>query len=138
MSLESTIITQAAAYAPLAALLGTPFRMYEQRLPPGSLFPAVVFFLVAGSDDYVLNRRLPTGFSRYQFTIYADLPTTARAVDDALTCFMNVFNGIGIPNLPQYPNQIVLRRASDIPRPDPPKYTRTLDVQIFSNELATA
>lgn len=138
MSLENTILTQAAVYAPLTALLGTPPRMFEQRLPPGSTFPAVVFFLVASGDTYVINRRLPTGFSRYQFTIYGDLPRDVRGVDDALTCFFNLFNGIGIAGLPQYPNQIVLRRASDVPRPDPPKYTRTLDVQIFSNELATA
>ena len=136
-ALEEKLRTKAAAYADLAALLGSsPFRWYDTQLTQGTQFPAVVVTLVASSDTYVSNGRMPTGFSRMQFTIWANDPVTARQVDDALTCFLNQANLVGINGLSIYSNQVVLTRAGMYPNTQPPKYWRTIDASIFDNELA--
>lgn len=136
MTLEAKLRTAAAAWPDLAALLGSsPFRWWDTQLNQAvNVFPAIVVLLVSSSDTYALNRRLPGGFSRVQFTIWADSGQDARAVEAELVCFLNQFNAIGVQGLQQYPNSVLNRRGSLYPRTEGPKYQRVLDVSIFDNE----
>jgi hypothetical protein len=128
--------TAAASFAGLTALLGTsPFRWWDTQLVQGSALPAVVTQLVAGSKTYTFAGRLPTGFSRVQFTIWADNPVSAANVEAQLTAFLDQFAGNGISGLVQYPNSIVMQRQSVFQETQPPKYQRITDAQIFSNDL---
>jgi hypothetical protein len=130
---------RAAAFADstLQSLLGTPlnrFRFYNRQLVQGSAFPAVVFQQISGSDSYVDAGRQATGFSRYQFTIWADNQASAQAVDAALTAFTVTFNSSGVPGLSSYPNYILLRREGLFAPTDPGKYLQTLDVSFWQND----
>jgi hypothetical protein len=132
-SLETKLRTQASAYAPLTALLGNPFRWYDSQLLQGSLYPAIVVMQVSGSPTYVQTGRLPTGFTRIQFTIWDTDSERARRVEAALESFLDQFNAIGIPGLVQYPNEIVLQRAGYFAEPAPALFQRINDAMIFSN-----
>ena len=83
---------------------------------------------------YVMDRRMPGSFSRVQFTIWDTDPQRVRQVDQAVTCFLNTFNALGLPGLVQYPNYVMNRVARLYPTPEPPRYQRILDVKIFDNE----
>ncbi len=136
MTLEADLRTQAAAFPGLTTLLGTnPFRWFDTQLPQGADMPAVVVQLVAGSKTYTLAGRLPTGFSRVQFTIWDTDAQRSRDVETQLANFLDVFNGTGIPGLVQYPNSIVLQRQALFAETQPPKYQRINDANIFSNDL---
>lgn len=136
MTLEAKLRTAAIAWADLVALLGSaPFRWFDTQLDQKvNLFPAIVVLLVSSADTYALNRRLPGGFSRVQFTIWANSGQDARAVETELVCFLNQFNALGVPGLQQYPNNVLNRRGSLFPQTDGPKFQRILDVSIFDNE----
>lgn len=130
---------RAAAFADttLKALLGIPlnrFRWYNRQLVQGSVFPAIVVRQISGSDTYVDAGRLPTGFARYQFTIWAESQESAQAVDQALTDFSVTFNSSGIPGLSSYPNYILLRREGIFAPTDPGKYLTTIDMQMWQND----
>lgn len=130
---------RAAAFADptLLALLGTPlnrFRWYDRQLVQGSALPAVVVLQVSGSDSYVDAGRLPTSFSRYQLTIWAETQASAQAVDDAITAFSSQFNSSGLANLSSYPNYILLRRQGIFAPTDPGKYLQSLDINFWQND----
>lgn len=135
-TLEAKLRTAAAADTALTALLGTtPFRWYDTQLNETvNVFPAVVVQLISSSDAYAFNRRLPGGFSRVQFTIWASSGENARSVEAELVCFLNQFNAIGVSNLPQYPNTVLNRRSGLYVETAPPMYQRIVDVSIFDNE----
>lgn len=137
-SLESRIRTAAAATPFLAALLGTsPFRFYDTRLNQGTAFPAVVMQLVSSNDQYVWSGRMPTGYSRYQFAIWDTDADRGRQVDAAITAFFTTFNGPGTQaGACWYGSQILNRRSTMFPNPEPPLFQRILDVSIFSNDQA--
>lgn len=137
MTLEAKLRTAASAWADLVALLGSsPFRWFDTQLDQKvNVFPAIVVLMVSSADTYAFNRRLPGGFSRVQFTIWADSGQDARAVETELVCFLNRFNAVGVSGLEQYPNTVLNRRGSLYPNTDGPKYQRIVDVSVFDNEL---
>jgi hypothetical protein len=135
-TLETKLRTAALLYPPLTALLGTsPFRWYDAQLREGSLFPAVTVLTISGAATYAFTGRLPTWWSRVQFTIWDTDPERGRSVEVALMNFVDQLNVIGIPGLAQYPCGVVLRRTGFFPEPSPPQYLRYIDTNIFSNEL---
>ena len=131
--------TDAAAYPALQALLGTtPFRWFADQLPQGTAFPAVVVTDISGSPTYVVTGRLHTGWSRMQFLIWGGQKATGATartnVEAALLSFLDQWEGgIGIPNLSQYPNLVVLQRNSVYTQTDGPIYQKIVDAMIFSN-----
>lgn len=137
--LQSRIRTAAAAYPALAALLGSnPFRWFNDQLPQGQAFPAVVVTQISGAPTYVVTGRLRTGWTRLQFLIWggkADAGAQAReAVEAALLSFLDQWSGgIGIAGLQQYPNLVVSQRDSIYTQTDTAIYQRVTDAQIFSN-----
>jgi hypothetical protein len=133
-SLEAQLLSQASVFAPLQALLGTPFRWYDNQLQQGSVYPAIVVQLISNPQAYVLTGRLPTSWSRYQFTIWDTDPERARTTENALFDFFDVFNAVGPANLPSYPVEVVNDRQSIVPNPEPKRFTRMVDAMIFSND----
>ena len=138
MSLISTLIADASAFAPLAALLKTgtgPFRMTPEQIDQGTVLPAVAIQLISNPSDYVINARLATSTARVQATVFGLPPggESARAVGSAWTQFLDQFNGIGIPNLPIYPNRVVNVREWGIPKTQPLTFLITVDAMIFYN-----
>lgn len=130
---------RAAAFADatLQGLLGAPlnhFRWYNRQLVQGSVLPAVVVRQISGSDSYVDAGRLPTSFSRYQLTIWAENQASATAVDVAITDWVGSFNSSGLPNLSSYPNYILLRREGIFAPTDPGKYLQSLDINFWQND----
>ncbi len=130
---------RAAAFADatLQSLLGAPlnrFRWYDRQLVQGSALPAVVVRQISGNDEYVDAGRLPTSFSRYQLTIWAETQASAQAVDAAITDFAGNFNSSGLPGLSSYPNYILLRRQAIYAPTDPGKYLQSLDINFWQND----
>lgn len=139
-SLQQRMLTAAAAYAPLAALLGSsPFRWYWDTLQQGSAFPAVVVQQISGSNTYTAIARLKTGYARYQFTIWGgQYAAGAQARDDvqaALTAWLDQWSGgTGISGLALYPNAVIGQREFTYQMKDGPLYQKVLDVRIFSDD----
>ncbi len=127
---------------PLRALLasGSPlvFRWYDTTLSQRATFPAVVMQEVSNAPSYILAARLPTSFSRFQFTIwggqYAAGVTLADQVSDAMLPFFDQLNLVGISGLVQYNNIVISNRRAVFPQTDTPIFQRVLDVRIFSND----
>lgn len=132
--------TAAMADATLAALLGsTPFRWYDDQLVQGSNFPAVVAMQVSGNKTYTNAGRLPTGWSRFSFTIWGGYSSYGaeqrEAVGAALTAFLDSWNGgTGIAGNAQYPNLCVLERDAIFASTQTPVYQKIMDFMIFSND----
>src|SRR5665213_1969931 len=123
MTLEAKIRSAALAYTPLSSLLGTsPFRFYDTQLVQGTLFPAIAFQEVGGSPTYAFTGRLPTGYSRYQFTIWDTDAERGRAVEAALLSFFDQLNLQGIPGLSLYPCRVVSQKAGMFTDPQPPQF----------------
>ena len=139
-SLKARIWTAASQYVGLTALLGTsPFRMFDQQLPQGIQFPAVVMESVGNPHDYVASGPLPTSWSRMQFRIYGtgNDSENANLIANALANFFNTFNGTGIDGMPTYPNYVVQDIDFGIAKTQPLTYMRLVDVRIYSNQDAT-
>lgn len=133
--LKSLLRTQASAFGGLTALLGTtPFRWWDTTLQQGSAYPAIVVTMVSNPRNYVLMGRLPTGWSRVQFTIWDTDTLRASTVENALLAFFDVFNAVGPANLPSYPVEVVNDRETTVPEPEPKRFLRILDAMIFSND----
>lgn len=96
--------------------------------------PAVAVQQVGGSPTYALAGRLPTGFTRVQFTVWDTDPERGRAVESAILSFLDQLNLIGIPGLAQYPCMVVSQREGMFTTPQPPGHLVYLDAQIFSND----
>lgn len=140
-SLEVKLRTSALAYPDLATLLtNSPaiprfpdFRWYDTQLLQGTVFPAIVVQLIAGSQMYGFARRLSTGFSRMQFTVWDTDPERARTIEATLYAFLDQFSAYGLPGLSQYSNNVVLTRQGMYPQSQPPQFWRINDVNIFEN-----
>lgn len=137
-TLEARIRAAAIADATLLSYLGdgnSPpyFRWFDTQLPEGSAYPSLVVQLIGGSETYVSTGRLPTGFSRMQFTIWDTDPEEGRAIEAALLSFLDSLNLVGITGLPQYPNYVVLKRQGMEPQSEPPLFQRIVDAMIFSD-----
>jgi hypothetical protein len=139
MTLKARIWTDASQYTALTALIGTsPFRLFDQRLPQGVAFPAVVMESVANPHAYVAGGQMPTSFTRIQFRIYGtgNDSENAALVGDTLIAFFSTFDGPGT-GAPTLPNYVVGDRDMGIAQTDPMTYMRLIDMRIFSNEFAT-
>lgn len=136
---KDRIRAAAIATPALTAILGTnPFRWYDRQLNQGSAFPAVVVQAISDPRTYAIVGRLPTSFSRYQFTLWA-LNTAAgisglAALEAAMVEFFESLNLVGIPGLCSYSNQVVNARDGFFPEPQPGNPTRFIDVMIFAND----
>lgn len=137
-NLSDKIVDGIFAFAPLASLLalrtdGNP-AVYRNQLQQGSAFPAIVFQLISGGQNYSNYQRLSTSFNRVQFTIWAYDPDQAEAIEQQLYTFLDQFNPAGLdPNLRGYPNSVVLNRDGMYTQTQPPQYWRINDAQIFDN-----
>jgi hypothetical protein len=136
---KDRIRAAAIANPTLLGLLGSsPFRWYDQQLYQSSAFPAVVVTQVSNPQTYALVGRLPTSFSRYQFTIWttnnAAGMTARAAVGSALIDFLETLNLVGIPGLCSYNNQVVGDRDGWYPLPEPGNPQRLIDAMIYAND----
>lgn len=135
-SLKARLYSAASVDAGLVALLGSsPFRWFDQRLPQGRSFPAVVVEMVSDPGDYVASGKMPTGWVRCQFRIYGsgNDSENANTVARALTSFLNTFDGPGIPGLATYPNLITNDMDMGIAQTDPLTFMRLVDVRLYIN-----
>lgn len=135
---KDRIRAAAIIYGALPVLLGTsPFRWYDRQMVPGSVFPAVQVQVVSDPASYVYAGRLPTSWSRYQFTlsgVNTEAGVTALvALEAEMMSFFDSLNLIGVNNLSQYPNLVVAARDGFKPAPSPGIPQRILDVMIFAN-----
>lgn len=136
-TLENKLRSNASAYSALSSLLGTaPFRWWDTQFVPGSSpLPVVVVFQVDNPRTYALGGRLPTGWNRIQFTIWATGREQASTVKAALIGFLDQFQqAIGKPNLIAYPNLIVNDRDGLYAETQPPAWLSTIDAMIYSND----
>lgn len=139
-SLKARLYTAALLDAGLLALLatGSPavMRWYDQQLPQGATFPAIVVQQISNPRDYATTGRMPTGFTRMQFRVFGTGNDSqgANAVVDALANFLDGFAGSGIAGLAQYSNLIVADRDAGIANTQPLTYQRIVDAMIFSND----
>ncbi len=127
---------------PLRVLLGSGspfvFRWYDTTLPQNALYPAVVMMEVSNAPAYIFAARLPTSFSRFQFTVWggqhAAGVAAAENVTNVLLNFFDQLNLVGISGLLQYNNIVLSNRRAVFPGTDTPIYQRVLDVKLFSND----
>ena len=139
-SLEALLLSQASAYSPLASLLATaPANpnapaWYDNQLAQGSAYPAIVVTKISQPQSYALTGRMATAQARVQFVIWDTNPERARVVEQALYQFLDQFNGVGLANLPGYPNEVAGVRQGYSPQPTPPRWTLLIDAMIFWNQ----
>lgn len=142
-SIKAKLFAGASSYAPLTALLtASVFQWGDQQLSQNfnlKTHGAVVVQQISNPQSYTVAGRLPTSFSRVQFTIYGigNDSQNADAIADALISFLDQWDGgSGIPGLSQYSNLVVGDRDFGVAQTNPMTYTRILDVQIFNNSQA--
>lgn len=128
----------AIVYGQLPVILGnSPFRWYDRQLYAGSIFPAVQVAIVSDPATYCFTGRLPTSWSRYQFTLSGvnTEPGVAAlvALEAEMMNFFDSLNLIGVSGLVQYPNLVVAARDGFKSAPSPGIPQRILDVMIFAN-----
>ncbi len=133
------IRTAAALTSDITDLIGTnPVRWYDNQLYPGSVFPGVTVQVVSNPQTYALVGRLPTSFSRYQFTLWSVNTalgmTKLAALEAALIEFFETLNLVGIPGLCSYSNTVVAARDGWYPTPQPGNPQRLLDVMVYAND----
>lgn len=137
--LKDRIRAAAIVYPGFTALLGTnPFRWYDQQLNQGSAFPAVVVTTVSNPPTYAIVGRLPTSFSRLQFTVWStnDAAGTSKlaALEALITEFLETLDLVGIPGLCSYSNRVANVRDGFFPLPSPGNPQRLIDAVVFSND----
>ena len=139
-SLQDRLQAGAQAYAPLTALIGSsPMRWYQNDLQQGSFYPAIVVTRISGQASYAVNRRMKTGFARFQFLIWGGMYQSGAAARDAVAAalidFMDQWSGgSGITGLSQYSNTNVLDREATYRQKDSTVYQRLLDFMIFADD----
>lgn len=141
-TLKVKLRTAALAFSGLTNLLGGPtsnlFRWYDTQLAvnqQGGGWPAVVVQIISNPNTYVVTGRLPTGWTRVQFTIYSTDPEVNQVVVTQLKAFLDQFSqGTGIPGQIAYPNQVVNERDGGIPQTQPLTYAWIVDAQVFNND----
>lgn len=118
---------------------GSPLvmRWFDQTLPQygTATFPAIVVTAFPGAQTYATSGRLPTSWARVQFTVYGTGTDSqnADAIVEALTSFLDTFNGDGITNRSQSPNYVSNDRDMGIAQTQPLTYMRVVDARIFYN-----
>jgi hypothetical protein len=133
-TLEVKVRTGAAAYAPLTALLGSsPFRWFDTQLPQGATFPAVVAQLISNPQNYYMGGQMDTSFARLQLTVWDTDAERARAVEAAISSFLQQFTASGAPAGRAKPNYIMNTRQSMYPQTQPPQFQRIIDAKLFDN-----
>ncbi len=141
-SLKARLLTGAMAFPALAALLASSpsplvLRWFDTQLPQGARFPCVVVQQISNPRTYAVTGRLPTGFTRMQFTVYGAGNDSQNANDvvTALVAFLDQWDGgSGIVGLPAYSNIIVGDKDAGVANTQPLTYTRIIDAQIFSSD----
>jgi hypothetical protein len=141
-SLKAKLFAAALLNPGLVYLLGggSPLvlRWFDVTLPQyvnAATFPAVVVTLISNPSNYALGGRLPTSFTRMQFTVYGTGTDSqnADAVVEALSSFLDTFNADGITNRIASPNYIVNDRDMGIAQTQPLTYMRVVDARIYDN-----
>ena len=140
-SIKAKLFAAALQNAALVYLLGSGsplvLRWYDSQLPQssGTGFPAVVVTLVSNPSDYVASGRLPTSWTRMQFTVYGtgNDSQNADAIVEALSSFLDNFNGDGVTGRLASPSFIVNDRDMGIAETNPRTYIRIVDAKIFVN-----
>lgn len=138
-SLEIKLRTQAAAYAPLTALLGTlpTFRWYGPQAPQGALQPMVEVQRISAIPQYSTAALLETCQYRMQFTVWHIDLEGASQVERAIRQFLTVFNAYNAGDMsPIQRNRVVnVRVGRSQAQTQPITYWITLDAFIWNNEL---
>lgn len=139
-SLKAKLFAAALQNARLVYLLGSGspliMRWYDVQLQPNqTAFPAVVVTLVSNPADYVTAGRLPTSWSRVQFTVYGTGTDSQNAdtIVEAITEMLDTFNGDGITGRVASPNYIVGDKDAGVAKTQPLTYMRIVDARIFWN-----
>ena len=149
-SLKAKLFAAALQDAGLVSLLGggspLTLRYFDTQLPQsaGTGFPAIVVRQVSDIPMYATTSMLPTRMARMQFDVYgagqpganANNPPDSQSADavvQALTAFLNSFNGDGITGRTQSPNLIVSDRDAGIAATQPITFQRIVDAKIFWN-----
>jgi hypothetical protein len=139
-SLKAKLFAAALQNAGLVYYLGggSPLllRWFDDQLPQYSpKFPAVVVKQITNPQMYATSGRLPTAWARMQFDVYGSGTDSqnADAVVQALTAFLDTFNGDGITGRTQSPNYVISDRDDGIAQTQPLTYKRIVDVRIFWN-----
>ncbi len=135
--LRSAVLLDAGLMAILASGSPAVLRWHDVQLPQGATFPAVVVQTISNNRTYCVSGRLPTGFSRLQFSAYGTGTDSeeADAIVTALAKFLDGFSGgSGIVGASQYSNLIVADRDAGIAQTQPLTYQRVVDVMVFSND----
>jgi len=142
LPLEQRIRIAAAAYSPLALLLGSGspllFRWYNGQLVQGSAYPAVVAMTVTNPPSYIFNRRLSTSYSLMQYTIWGGVGSAgAQAAEDvsaAMATFFDQLDLVGNGRQIQQNNFIQANRQAYYPQGTTLIYQRVLEVRVFSDD----
>lgn len=138
-TLKQNIRNSALAFPGLTAILGSTaatFRWYDQTKPQGAGLPCVVVTVISGVPTYAVTGRLPTGWTRVQFTIWGSTPGSATAgdVEEQLLLFLDQLNLSGLAGIPVGPAIVNLARDWIYQHTKPPIYGRILDANIWANE----
>ena len=149
VSLKAKLFAAALLNPRLVYLLGggSPLimRWFDTTLPQygGTGFPAVVVRQISDPPMYATSGRLPTGFARMQFDCYGagaagggNQPPDSQSANElveALTEFLDGFNGDGITGRPQSPNMVMGDKDGGIAQTQPLTYVRIVDAKIFWN-----
>lgn len=140
-SLKAKLYADAKNFLPLALLLTPPagmFQWFDQQLAQNSnhSYGSVAVQQISNPQDYAVSGRLPTSFSRMQFTVYGvgNDSENADQIVEALTNFLDQWaRGSGIDGLSQYSNRVVGDRDMGIAETNPLTYMRIVDVMILNN-----
>ena len=138
-TLEAKLQTALQAYTAITSLLATrsdgKAAIYDMQENAGSALPAMALFVVSVVDQYSTTQLLITALYRVQFTIWANNPETARAVEQALRAFISVFNAYNAGDAsPVQRNRVVNRHQSGQAQTQPITWWRIVDAFIWNNE----
>lgn len=94
MSIESDIVTRAAAHVGLNALIAG--RCYEEKAPQKATYPLVIFRHISGPYPQHAMGNTPRFRWRYQFDAYAVKRSDAIALRDQVIDAFNQWRPLGV------------------------------------------
>jgi hypothetical protein len=111
MSVESTLVTQLLAHAPLAALIGA--RLAPDKVAPGAARPYVVY-VVKREPTYLLDGTLAVTQYSFSFQCWADTREEAETLADVLEAAMALTTAVETDGLQTETREVITGHELDL------------------------
>lgn len=141
-NLEARIRAAAAAYAPLATLIGSGspliLRWNDRQLAQGSAYPAVVALTITNPPTYVFTGRVTSSFALIQYIVWGGVGAAGvQAAEDVTAALISFFDQLdlqGNGRAQQQQNMVIANREAAYTQGTTLIYQRVLEVRVLATD----